>query len=90
MINETNQTILTLLAALKAKVSNGSVTIANVSTADAQTLADWVNNVANSVDSGLSSLTIAMDNAAGGTTIEDIITAATAFDTFIYEEETTP
>ena len=89
MINTTNQTVLSLLAAMKAKGGNGAASITNVSTADAQTLVDFVNNTANSPDSGLAALTIAMSNAGGLTTVSDIITAATAFDTFIFEADTT-
>ena len=89
MINTLNQTILSLLAALRAKASGGAASITSVSTADAQILVDFVNNTANSVESGLAALTIAMQNAGGLTSISDIITAATAFDTFIYEAETT-
>ena len=89
MINTTNQTVLSLLASLKAKASGGNASITAVSTTDAQTLADFVNNTAQSVESGLAALTIAMQNAGGLTTIPDIVTAATAFDTFIYTTSTT-
>ena len=89
MINTTNQTVLSLLTAMKAKASAGSVSVANISVADAQTLADFVNNTAKSVDSGIAALTIAMQNAAGLTAVADIITAATTFDNFIYEPDAT-
>jgi len=90
MIQTTNQTVLTLLAEMKAKAGMGSASITAVSTADAQTLVDFVNNTASSPESGLAALTIAMQNAGGLTPIKDIISAATAFDTFIYTADTTP
>ena len=88
MTNTTNQTVLTLLAKLKAKYSAGGATITSVSTNDAKTLADWVNQQTDTA-TALSALTIAMENATGGTQISNIITATTNFYNFIYQSDTT-
>jgi len=84
-MNTTNQTVLSLLVAMKSKASNGNAPITNVNIKDAQILADFVNNTALSPKSGLAALTIAMQNTGGLTSISDIVTAATAFDEFIYK-----
>ena len=88
-MNTTNQTVLSLLAAMKAKAGMGSTAIAKIDVVDAQTLADFVNNTANSVETGLAALTIIMQNVSGATPIPDIIAAATTFDTFIYDSSAT-
>jgi len=70
---------------MKAKAGMGSASVSSIKIEDAKTLAGFVNNTANSVESGLAALTIVMQNAAGLTPISDIISAATEFDKFISE-----
>jgi len=89
MINTTNQTVLSLLASMKVRGGINGTAISTVTVEDAQTLADFVNNTANSAESGLAALTIAMQNAGGLTGIADIIKAATAYDTFMYQADAT-
>ena len=87
MINATNQTVLTLLAQMKAKTGRGSTPLENINVNDAQLLVDFVNNTAKSPDSGLAALTIAMQNTTGFTSIANIISAATLYDTFIFGDK---
>ena len=87
MINTTNQTVLSLLATMKVRGGINGTAITTVTVEDAQTLVDFVNSIANSVESGLAALTISMQNAGGLTGIADIITAATAYDTFMYQAD---
>ena len=89
MLNTTNQEILTLLVGMKAKYGSGVTSVLNINIADAQTLATFVNGQTDPT-TALAALTIAMQNAAGGTQISDIVTAATNFYNFIYEPDATP
>ena len=85
--NANNQTLLTQYVAMRGRATgnaNGSdASIASINTADVQTLADFVNNTAQSQETGMSAMQIALTYASGKTSVDDIITAATAFDTFI-------
>jgi len=85
MINTTNQTILSLLAAMRAKGGMGSAALSTITIEDAQKLSDFVNTTSKSPQSGIAALTIAMQNCGGLTHIADIIAAATEFDTFLYD-----
>jgi hypothetical protein len=84
MIDSTNQQVLTQYAALISKSGKG----ANVDMITVQALVDWVNNTANSVESGLAALQIVLEDAPGGVTQDTIISTATTYDTFIYTPDT--
>lgn len=85
--NANNQTLLTQYVAMRGRATGnangGDASIASINTADVQTLADWVNNTAQSQETGMSAMQIVLTNASGRTGLSDIIAAATAFDTFI-------
>ena len=90
-MNTTNQTVLSLLAAMRAKSGvSGGTALANIKIDEANVLVDFVNNTAKSVESGLAALTIATENAVGLTPIADVISAATAYDEFINIPAPTP
>ena len=89
MVSTTNQTVLSLYTAMRAKANNGSCAITSIAIEDVQKLADFVNGQTDTA-SALSALAIAMQNASGLTSVDDVIKAATAFYTFIYTPDTTP